>query len=225
VFIMAFKVLGIKLRDVKDLIRLHVNLKRERLGLLSYRVNSAYHIGFYFSPVIKEISAVFTYVEKEEKPSQILAYSISGENDDVINGYVDSPQYANIPVAFLNKSPHIFIDPDDVELSYDVVPVEDIMSLVSIALSTHIESAMIPFIWYDEKHESYVLNVEASSDDEEAMVIFTYGKEKYLGRYVEVNYKEYNVEFVSRIRDISKRYIIVIRVEELPFFKFKVKKS
>ena len=219
---MPFKILGIKLADFKDLIRLHVNLKRERLGLISYRSGDQYHIGFYFSPVLKEVSAVFTYFGYKDKPPDIVAYSIS-EEDVVRDQYMDSTRYVNIPIAHVGKIPHKFIDPNKVEISYDVVPVKDIRSLITIALSTHIESAIIPFIWYDEKRRMYALNVEASSDDEEAIVIFTYGKQDYLGKYVEVDYRNDKFEFVSKVRDISLKYVLVVRTEELPFFLFKNK--
>jgi hypothetical protein len=221
---MPFKTLGIKLVDFKDLIRLHVNLKRERTGLLSYRSDDKYHVGFYFSPVIKEVSAVFTYFSYDDKPPDIVAYSVS-EEDIIMGQYMDSTRYVNIPVAHVDKIPHKFIDPNKVEISYDIVPVKDIRSLITIALSTHIESAIIPFIWYDEKRHMYALNVEASSDNEEAMVIFTYGNQDYLGKYVEVDYKNNKFEFVSRVRDISLKYVLVVRAEELPFFMFKNKEE
>jgi len=219
---MPFKILGIKLVDFRDLIRLHVNLKRERLGLISYKSGDQYHVGFYFSPVLKEVSAVFTYYSHHNKPSRIVAYSIS-EEDVITDQYMDSTRYVNIPIAYVEKAPHRFIDPNKVEISYDIVPVEDFRSLITIALSTHIERAIIPFIWYDERRKLYALNVEASSDDEEAIVIFTYSDEGYLGKYIEVDFKNDKFEFTNKVKDISLKYVLIIRVEELPFFLFKNK--
>ena len=224
---MAFKVLGIEVFSVNDLLRLHVNLKKDRLGLFSYRFGSApdvYHIGFYFPPLVKAITAVYVYAALEHKPSNMYSIGI-GDEEEVKEEYVDSSTYANIPVAFISDPPHQFIKPSEIEVSYDVTKVDDLISFATIAYSTYLESAIIPFIWYDVVRGEYVLNVEASSDDEEAIAIFTLKSSQPKSGYLEVDYKNNAITWVDKPKDVSKKYVLVIKARQLPFFSFRKKST
>jgi len=224
---MAFKVLGIEAFSINDLLRLHVNLKKNRLGLFSYRFGSepdVFHIGFYFPPLVKAITAVYVYATLKCKPSSIYSIGI-GDKEDVREEYVESSTYANIPVASISGPPHQFIKPSEIEVSYDVTEVDDLISFATIAYSTYLESAIIPFIWYDESRGEYVLNVEASSDNEEAIAIFTLKYSEPKSGYLEVDYKSNDVKWVKKPKDVSKKYILVIKARQLPFFSFKKKST
>jgi len=222
---LTLKVLGIEVLSLEDLVRLHVDLKKDRLGLFSYKEDDKYYIGFYFPPVVKEVNAVFTYAVMEKKPPKILSYSYSeGESEHLEFEYIESSRYFNIPVAYIDKRPHNFIDPSNITVSYDVVNVEDVYSLAVIAFSTHIESALIPFIWHDYSRKIFTLNVEASSDDEYALIFFSV-KSGVNGNYIEVNFKESSIDYVNVPRDISKKYLLIVHAKDLPFYKFKRKED
>jgi len=221
---MPLKVLGMELASIYDVIRLLVNLKKEKSGLIAYKYNDEYHIGFYFPPLVKKVNAVYAYTRLKEPPEKIYSYSPNDAGSEkLVYEYVESPNYINIVVGLLKRIPHIFINPIELEVDYDYVETMDLLSLISIAYTTHLENILIPFLWYDISSKEYILNVEASSNDERSIILFTYKGESNANKYIEIDYKNMKYSFVSVPADVSKRYILVIDALSLPFRYFKKK--
>lgn len=211
------KVLGIEFENIVELIRFNINVKQEKVGLFAYKENNVFYVGFYYPSFLKDFFISFLYVSLDSSPPEVYSY-----NPEPVNGnyLLDDSSFShmiiNVPVAFIQGSPHTFVDPKKIKDNWEYIKVRDLKSLLYIARSAYFESSDSPYIWYDITKKVYVLGVH-SSGDSESLNLYFYLDGEYTGPYISISndFKELNgVEF---IKDISKSYFLVARVKELPY--------
>ena len=215
------KVLGIELENIVELIRFNINVKQEKVGLLAYRENNVFHVGFYYPSFLKKFFISFLYVSLESPPHEVYSYNPEPVNGSYLSeGSTSSHMIINVPVAFIETSPHTFADPEKIKDNRRRIKVRDLKSLLYIAGSTYFESSDFPYIWYDISKNVYVLGVH-SSGDSESLNLYFYLDGEYIGPYISVSndFKELNA--VESIKDISKSYFLVVRAKELPYLLLK----
>jgi len=217
---MPIKVLSIQLSSLEDLVRLIADIRKERSVLISYKESEGHVVGFYLPPQVKNIHGIFVYTIIDDPPS-VISYSPNDGGSEVFRTeYTESPLYVNIFVSRLKKAPHEFGELKDVDVVQ--VDVNDIRSLVHLAYSTSFEHLIVPFAWYLEAEKTFLINVEvpSSGDDEDNLLIFRY---KNVDMDVEKPYLVYNpkedtIVFSDVPKDLSKKYVLIVKVKK--FFKF-----
>jgi len=212
---MAIKVIPIKVKGLKDLVRLVANVRRERSILLSIEYGGDKYLGFYLPPQIKGVQGVFVYADVKESFKYVSYSPNDGGVEKIVFEYVDSPTYINIPVVSLSEHPHNFVSINDFDVDATVVSLKDMESIIHIAYSTTLENVLVPFVWYISDRREYVLNVDAPSDDDKDYIIFF----KYAGDLPESPFIEFDpltgeINFVDVARDVRKKYLLVVDVVE-----------
>jgi len=216
---MSIKVLSIRLSTFMDLVRLIADIRKDRSVFISYKDFDGYIVGFYLPPQVKNTHGIFVYAVVDKQPN-IIAYSPNDGGVEVFKEeYVESPLYVNIFTSRLEKPPHETVELEDVNIVK--VDISDIKSLVHIAYSTSFEHLVIPFAWYLEDEKVFLINVEvpSSGDDDDTLLIFRYrctdiDVDK---PYMAYNPKDDKVGFYDAPKDISKKYILIVKVRK--FFK------
>ncbi len=217
--IMVISVLPIEVGDLGDLVRLVSNIRRERSVLISYRDSAGSNVlGFYLPPQVKDVQGIFVYTYSDTQ-TRVIAYSPNDGGKEVIKlGYVDSPVYMNVFVAYIDNVPHQFVSLNDLDVEVTEVNVNDLSSLVSIAYSTTYEGIMLPFAWYERDSNSLKLNIEvpSSNDERDHLLMF----KLVLKNYVDLPFLEYNprdgsYKYVNAPTDLTKKYLLITRVNKL----------
>ena len=217
----GFKVLGIELTDLYELIRFNLNVKQEKAGLISYKFNDGFHLGFYYPSFLKKTFLSFIYISIPNLPEKVYSYSNDSDGKEVIFPYpAESPAFINIPVAFLNESPHEFIALEDLEDSWEFIEVEDLRSLIILGATAYFETADIPYIWYDVEEKTYLLNIYSSGDGVDTNLYF-YWKGNYKGPYIYISRDFREMGYSRNIRDVSRNYFLVIKARNLPYLLLK----
>ncbi len=214
----SFKVLGVELTDLYELIRFNLNTKQDRVGLFTYRASdNIFHLGFYYPSFLKRVALAFIYISLTSPPEKIYSYSNDLNGREVIlYEPSDSPSFINIPVAYLRDIPHGFISLDEIEDSWKFIEVEDLRSLVTLGSTAYFETSDIPYIWYDVNRETYLLNIYSSGDGID-MNLYFYWVGEYMGPYIYVSRDFNEVGASDNIRDVSKNYFLIVRSKELPY--------
>lgn len=216
---MSIKVLPIQLSSLEDLIRLIADIRRERSVLISYKESDKYLVGFYLPPQVKNIHGVFVYSVMNEI-FNIISFSPNDGGAEIFRKeYVESPLYVNIFVSKLKKPPHTFGELEEVNIVK--VDVSDIKSLIYLAYSTSFEHLIVPFIWYLEDENTFLINVEVPSSDDEKdnLLIFRYKDSNLEVKkpYLVYDPKEDTISFSDVPKDLSKKYVLIVKVKR--FFK------
>lgn len=226
------RVLEIAMSSLDDLIRLAFLMRRENSILLSYPVNQeSYSIGFYIPSIAENFVATFPYLITEEKPPSLISFSSSIEGNEVISKKpISSSQYTSIHIAHLQSKPHKEVDPSKTDCAFSMVETESLMSIVKLGLAASTED-YLPFLWFDHSHNKYVIAIgtEGSDDFKGGLIIFDYNSSApQVGR----NYIKYRLvdgseelHFTKGIDDYSAQYIAIINVNDLPYYKFKIKRE
>ncbi len=213
---MPIKVLPIQLSSLEDLVRLIADIRKERSVLISYKESGKYVVGFYLPPQVKNIHGIFVYTSMNELPD-IISYSPNDGGVEVFKTeYIESPLYVNIFVSKLAKSPHEFVELEDVDVVK--VDVNDIKSLIYLAYSTSFEHLIVPFMWYLEDENTFLINVEvpSSDDGEDNLLIFKF-KNSDLNvekPYLVYDPKEDSITFSEVPKDLSKKYVLIVKVKK-----------
>ncbi|MFQ5711355.1 MAG: hypothetical protein ACE5GD_06205 [Candidatus Geothermarchaeales archaeon] len=226
----GINVLGIPLFTLEDLVRLVVMIRRENSFLLCYPTEGGrFVVGSYLTSVGKNVVATFPHITTEEKPPSIVSFTsdLNGR-EKILMEHVSSAQFFTVSVSYLLSSPHREIEPKEVECAFSRAPVDSLLSLVKLGVSTSTEDFM-PFVWYDQSRRKFVLSVKTKGSEEtdDGVMLFDYASEgpdktqKYI-RYRAKNGHE-ELEFTTGIADYSSKYVAIINVMELPYYHFERK--
>ncbi len=217
----SFKVLGIELTDVYELIRFNLNTKQERAGLMTYKTGDVYHIGFYYPSFLKKIVLAFIYIVSPSLPPPIYSYSNDYNGKEIVFPHpTESPSFINIPVAKLNDIPHDFASLEELEDNWRFIEVDGVESLIKLGSTAYFETSDIPYIWYDVDRRTYLLNIYSSGDGIDANLYF-YWVGEYIGPYIYVSRDYREVGASNNIRDVSKNYFLVVKSRDLPYLLLK----
>ena len=216
---MSIKVLPIQLSSLEDLTRLIADIRKERSVLISYKESGKYVVGFYLPPQVKNVHGVFVYILADEL-FHVISYSPNDGGTEVFKTeYTESPLYVNIFVSKLENAPHEFGELEGVNVVK--VDVKDIKSLIYLAYSTSFEHLIVPFIWYIEDENTFLINVEVptSDDGEDNLLIFRYKDSDFEIEkpYLVYDPKEDAISLSDVPKDLSKKYVLVVKVKQ--FFK------
>ena len=218
---MTLEVLGIEFDNIVDLIRFNINVKQERLGLISYKERNVFYIGFYYPSFLKKPFVSFLYVVSKSPPPEVYFYNPEPVNEDYL---LKKPDFSHIivrvPVASIEERPHIFTNPRKIKNKFQYIRVRDLKSLLYIALSTYFESSDLPYIWYDITKEVYVLGVHSSGNSED-MNLYFYLNGRYMGPYISISNDYKALESVKSVKDVSKSYFLISRIKKLPYLYLK----
>ncbi len=213
----TLSVLGIEAYSLLDLIRLHVNVKGEKPGLISYPSGEGrYIIGFYLPSFVKTPKLAFIHTVIGSKPPNVYTYRVD-EAEVLEEGYEDIVSSIYIPVSYLFGEPHncVFDLGDASNLSY--VKVSDLRSLLVIANSIYFELGEIPYIWFDVSNGVYVLNVFISDHDLAGNIFFYVTGEEYKGPYLYLKSDFGDVGVDDVPKRVERKYVQVIRVNRIPY--------
>ncbi len=212
------RVIELEVADISDLIRLHANLKQDKYGLIYFEDERNRKIlGFYYSSFIKNIDAVFIYHSTNTKPPRVISYAPFFNGREVIEkGPIDSTSFINIPIAYIEDTPHEVVDPAKIKMRWRIVKVTDILSLVVLACMSYYNNVVMPYIWYDEMRKVYVLVIH-SSNDEVSAVYFTLN-DRYKSPYISLDIKRLDIQFSESVSDVSRSYVLVVKAKSLPYF-------
>lgn len=213
----SLKALGIEVFDVLDLLRLHVNVKGEKPGLMAYRSSSGgYFLGFYLPSFVKSPKLAFIYCRLGREPSKVYSFEF-GDVETYREGYRDIPSVINIPVSFVSSYPHEFTSEIDGSDSHSFIKVSDIRSLIIIAHSIYFELAEIPYIWYYADRDMYILNVFIT-DHEYGGNMFFYVKDVgYKGPYLYLDKAFGEVKIDRSPKQVDRKYVQIIRARYIPY--------
>jgi len=227
--ITSITVLGIETASLDDLVRLVVAFRQDFSILVSYPYpEGGYIIGSYLPPISGDISSTFIYYRSGETPPSIIGFATGYHGKErMVVGESPSSDYLSVPVAHLEKCPHHEVEPEDIACDISVVPTQDLISLVRLAVSTT-EEDLTPFIWRDHSKGRYILAVrtKAIGDGRDALMIFHYPskgeEEKNYVRYRMINGRE-EMAFTEGVDDYSAKYVVVINVKDLPYYRLGMK--
>ena len=208
--------LGIETTDVLDLIRLHVNVKGDKPGLIAYPVDNGYILGFYLPSFLKSPKLAFVYSKLPVMPSKVYTFEIDDE-EIVKEGFVDVPSAIYIPVSYVSDIPHKLIFGIDKNNNISFIGVDDVRSLVVIANSIYFELAEIPYVWFDVNRRTYVLNVFITDHDHAGNMFFYVRGLDYMGPYLYISDDYSRVEVDQAPRRVERKYTQVIRVNNIPY--------
>ena len=216
----ALRVIGIEVCDVLDLLRLHVNVKGEKPGLMAYKnvSNNKYFVGFYLPSFLKHPKLAFIHCILDREPPKLYSFEFNNIETYKV-GYSALPSAINIPISFISMLPHEYTDEIGDQDSHSFIKVFDIRSLVIIAHSIYFELAEIPYIWYDINRDVYVLNVFITDHEHAGNMFFYVEGMGYKGPYLYLDEKYDEVKVDSSPKRVEKKYVQVIRVKNLPYIK------
>jgi len=209
-------VLGIETSNILDLIRLHVNVKGDKPGLIAYSVENEYYLGFYLPSFLKSPKLAFVYSRLSSVPPKVYTFEID-DKEIVKGGFVDVPSAIYIPVSYLSNIPHRLVFELNKNSNISFIGVDDIRSLLVIANSIYFELAEIPYLWFDVRRRTYVLNVFITDHDHAGNMFFYVRGLDYMGPYLYVSDDYSGVEVDQAPRRVERKYTQVIRVKNIPY--------
>jgi hypothetical protein len=216
----CFEVLGIELLDLYELIRFNLNVKLERVGLISYRDADKYYLGFYYPSFLKKFPLAYIYVTLSSPPSKVYSYINDYEGGENIYPYAGvSPSSVNIPVGYIKSPPHKFASIEAVGGDYGLIEVGDLRSLMVVGSTAYFEFSDIPYIWYDVDRGIYLLNIYLSGDIDSTNLYF-YCSGEYLGPYIYLDDKFDRVVSEGYVKNMSKVVFQVVRGSSIPYSMF-----
>lgn len=211
------KVLGIEVCDVIDLLRLHVNVKGEKPGLMAYVDGTGkYFLGFYLPSFVKNPKLAFIYCVLDRRPPNVYSFEFN-DREIYREGYSGLASAINIPVSFVSSSPHEYVYEVGDMHSHSFIKVADIRSLVIIAHSIYFELAEIPYVWYDVNRSMYVLNVFITDHEHAGNMFFYLENVGYEGPYLYLDVDFGDVRVDASPRRVERKYVQVIRVRGIPY--------
>ncbi len=217
------QVLEIEFGDIVDLIRFNINVKQERVGLISYKRNGLFYVGFYYPSFLKKIFLSFLYTTLKTPPPPVYLYNSEPINNEyLVEEPVSTHMMIKIPVAYIDQIPHASVDPEKIKGNWRYIKVRDLKSLLFIALSAYYESSDLPYIWYDLEKKAYILGVH-STGDSESINLYFYLEKEYMGPYLSLSSDLKNIGVEKSIRDVSKSYFLIVKVKKLSYLHLKRK--
>jgi len=212
----GLRVLGIEVVDLMDLLRLHVNVKGEKPGLMAYEDGGRHYLGFYMPSFLREPKLAYIYHVMGRKPAPVYFFNIDGR-EVFGEGFSSEASAINIPVSFVSSVPHSYIEEVFGDSLVSFVKVSDVRSLVVVAHSIYFEMAEIPYVWYDVGRDIYVLNVFISDHDHIGNMFFYVPGGGYSGPYIYLGEDLRDIGVDLAPNRLERKYVQVIRVKDIPY--------